>query len=216
MERLGVGRPAIREAMQSLETIGLIEIRHGERARVAEPSIGRMVDQISDTMKHILSHSPASLENLKEARATFEKEIARIAARRRSDTDIARLEEIVAEQGGAIGDPAKFRSPRRPLPPRDRGDRRQSDLHRPDRRAVRLARGFPRRPGLGARARAADAARASRHLDGDRAGRRRRRPRRRWPTICCAPTHLYRQSHLPRVEPGASSARPRRAGDVAH
>lgn len=29
MERIGVGRPAIREAMQSLETIGLIEIRHG-------------------------------------------------------------------------------------------------------------------------------------------------------------------------------------------
>ncbi len=110
MERLGVGRPAIREAMQSLETIGLIEIRHGERARVAEPSIGRMVDQIGETMKHILSHSPASLENLKEARATFEKEIARIAARRRSDTDIARLEELLAEQGRATGDPARFRS----------------------------------------------------------------------------------------------------------
>ncbi len=109
MELLGVGRPAIREAMQSLETIGLIEIRHGERARVAEPSIGRMVDQIGETMKHILSHSPASLENLKEARATFEKEIARIAARRRSDTDIARLQEVHAEQALATGDRARFR-----------------------------------------------------------------------------------------------------------
>jgi DNA-binding FadR family transcriptional regulator len=110
MERLGVGRPAIREAMQSLEAIGLIEIRHGERARVAEPSIGRMVDRIGETMKHILSHSPASLENLKEARATFEKEIARIAARRRSDSDLARLEEILVEQVESIGDPTKFRS----------------------------------------------------------------------------------------------------------
>lgn len=110
MERLGVGRPAIREAMQSLEVIGLIEIRHGERARVAEPSIGRMVDRIGETMKHILSHSPASLENLKEARATFEKEIVRIAARRRSEADLARLEEILVEQGDATGDPVKFRS----------------------------------------------------------------------------------------------------------
>jgi DNA-binding FadR family transcriptional regulator len=109
MERLGVGRPAIREAMQSLETIGLIEIRHGERARVAEPSIGRMVDQIGETMKHILSNSPASLENLKEARATFEKEIARIAARKRSASDIARLEEVLAEQTLATGDRATFR-----------------------------------------------------------------------------------------------------------
>ena len=33
MDSLKVGRPAIREAMQSLEQTGLIQIRHGERAR---------------------------------------------------------------------------------------------------------------------------------------------------------------------------------------
>jgi DNA-binding FadR family transcriptional regulator len=110
MERFGVGRPAIREAMQSLETIGLIEIRQGGRARVAEPSVGRMVDQVSATMRHLLSHSPASLENLKEARATFEREMARIAARRRSDADLARLREILADQRAAAADPARFRS----------------------------------------------------------------------------------------------------------
>ena len=101
MERFKVGRPAIREAMQSLETIGLIEIRHGGRARVAEPSVGRMVDQVSTTMKHLLSNSPASLENLKEARATFEREMARIAAKRRSPTDLARLRVILADQHDA-------------------------------------------------------------------------------------------------------------------
>lgn len=110
MERLGVGRPAIREAMQSLETIGLIEIRHGGRARVSEPSIGRMVEQIGDTMKHLLANSPASLENLKEARATFERELARIAARKRSATDIERLTEILANQTLAIDDRPRFRA----------------------------------------------------------------------------------------------------------
>ena len=110
MERLRVGRPAIREAMQSLETIGLIEIRHGERARVVEPSVGRMVDQVSETMKHLLAHSPASLENLKEARATFEREMARIAARRRSAADLERLAEIIEEQAIAAPDPARFRA----------------------------------------------------------------------------------------------------------
>ncbi len=110
MERLGVGRPAIREAMQSLATVGLIEIRHGGRARVAEPSIGRMVDQVGETMKHLLANSPASLENLKEARATIERELARIAARRRSEAEIVRLEEILAEQEGAVADPARFRA----------------------------------------------------------------------------------------------------------
>jgi DNA-binding transcriptional regulator YhcF (GntR family) len=62
MERLGVGRPAIREAMQDLQRTGLIEIRHGERARVAEPSMGRMVEQVSETMNHFLFSPPASLE----------------------------------------------------------------------------------------------------------------------------------------------------------
>ncbi len=110
MERLRVGRPAIREAMQSLETIGLIEIRHGERARVVEPSVGRMVDQVSETMKHLLAHSPANLENLKEARATFEREMARIAARRRSAADLERLAEIIEEQALVASDPARFRA----------------------------------------------------------------------------------------------------------
>jgi GntR family transcriptional regulator, sialic acid-inducible nan operon repressor len=110
MERLGVGRPAVREAMQALEGIGLIEIRHGGRARVAEPSVGRMVDQISETMKHILAHSPASLENLKEARALFEREMARIAAKRRSLADLERLAEALEEQDAAIEEPARFRS----------------------------------------------------------------------------------------------------------
>ena len=34
-----VGRPAIREAMQNLQRSGLVRIRHGERPRVAEPSM---------------------------------------------------------------------------------------------------------------------------------------------------------------------------------
>lgn len=110
MESLGVGRPAIREAMQALEQAGLIEIRHGERARVAEPSLGRMVEQVSETMKHILAHSPASLENLKEARLSFEMEIARIAARRHAAGDLDRLEEAVAAQARAIDDPPRFRA----------------------------------------------------------------------------------------------------------
>ncbi len=110
MERLGVGRPAIREAMQSLAGAGLIEIRHGGRARVAAPSIGRMVDRISDTMKHILANSPASLEHLKEARALFECEMARIAASVRGPTHIARLEAIIFDMERAIDGPADFRA----------------------------------------------------------------------------------------------------------
>lgn len=37
MQRFQVGRPAIREAMQNLDRMGIIVISHGERARVAGP-----------------------------------------------------------------------------------------------------------------------------------------------------------------------------------
>src|SRR5262245_9216835 len=94
MHSLRVGRPAIREAMQSLHRMGLLDIRHGGRARVSEPSMGRMLDSMGETMRHLLAHSPASLEHLKEARALFEMEMARIAARKRSQADIERLHRI--------------------------------------------------------------------------------------------------------------------------
>lgn len=109
MQQFGVGRPAVREALQALARMGLIEIRHGGRARVAEPSFGHLVDQLGETMRHLLIHSPANLEHLKDARATLEREITRIAARRRTDADVRRLWTVVAEQEAALEDIPRFR-----------------------------------------------------------------------------------------------------------
>lgn len=92
-----VGRPAVREALQNLERMGLIEIRHGERPRVAKPSLERTLSQLGETMQHILVHSESSLEHLKQARATFEMEMARIAARHHTREQIERLHDLLAE-----------------------------------------------------------------------------------------------------------------------
>jgi GntR family transcriptional regulator, sialic acid-inducible nan operon repressor len=108
MAQLTVGRPAIREAMQSLQRMGLVEIRHGERARLTEPSIGGMVEQISETMRHLLVHSSTTLEHLKEARVTFETEMARIAAKRRTKENVEMLSEILKAQAAARRNPEKF------------------------------------------------------------------------------------------------------------
>jgi DNA-binding FadR family transcriptional regulator len=108
MQAFNVGRPAVREAMQSLESRGLLEIRHGGRARIAEPSIGRMIEQMGETMRHLLTHSPATLEHLKEARATFELEMVRLAARRRSEGDITRLGRILEAAESVRADPPRF------------------------------------------------------------------------------------------------------------
>jgi DNA-binding FadR family transcriptional regulator len=108
MQAYEVGRPAIREAMQSLQRMGLLEIHHGRRARVAAPSIGRVVDEIGETMRHVLSSSAANLEHFKEARFIFETEMVRIAARKRSASDIARLRALLEAQREASNDLERF------------------------------------------------------------------------------------------------------------
>ena len=80
MDSLGVGRPAIRAGdCRRSPARASSRSATGRRARVAValPS-GRMVDQVSETMKHVLVQTRrTSLENLKEARVTFEAEMAR-------------------------------------------------------------------------------------------------------------------------------------------
>jgi len=109
MHSFSVGRPAIREAMQGLHRMGLLDIRHGGRARISEPSMGRLIEPMGETMRHLLSHSPANLEHLKEARAIFETEMVRIAARKRTQADIDRLHRILESQAAARHEPKLFR-----------------------------------------------------------------------------------------------------------
>lgn len=98
MEAYGVGRPAIREAMQSLQGLGLIHVSHGERPRVAEPQLDLLAEQLSLTMRHVLTYDPDTLSQLKDARTIVESEMARIAALQRTDKDIEELEKILKNQ----------------------------------------------------------------------------------------------------------------------
>lgn len=98
MEQFKVGRPAIREAMQSLQRKGLIEIRHGERPRVARPSFDRTLLELAETVRHLLLHSEGSLEHLKEARLMFETAVARRAAEKATADDVVAISEALARQ----------------------------------------------------------------------------------------------------------------------
>ena len=103
MERFGVGRPAIREAMQTLGNIGLIAISHGERARVLPLTPHSVIAQVDLAAEIMLSTSPAALDHLKEARIFFERGIVRQAAERASQQDVASLRALLDEQEAALG-----------------------------------------------------------------------------------------------------------------
>jgi len=108
MEQFGVGRPAVREALQSLGTAGLIEINHGERARIAIPDTASMFDRIGQTMLHLLQTSPKTLEDLKDSRVLFEVGMTKLAATNATAEDIQSLEKLVEKQQAAIADSAEF------------------------------------------------------------------------------------------------------------
>ena len=103
MSQYGVGRPAVREAMQALERMGFITITHGERARIVAPTARTMIDQVALSARHLLATSATSLEQLKEARVFFEAGMVRIAAERASKADIARLRQRLEEHEAAAG-----------------------------------------------------------------------------------------------------------------
>lgn len=109
MAAYGVGRPAIREAMQRLEKLGLIVITHGERARVSEPTVADVIGQIEHAARHILATQPQSLSQLQDARIFFEIGMVREAARLASPEDIQRLEAALATQASHLDkDSARF------------------------------------------------------------------------------------------------------------
>lgn len=107
MERYGVGRPAVREALLSLERTGLITISGGERARVARPSAQSMVAGLDPAVRHWLS-DPQGVRHLQGARLLLEVALARQAASTASDADIARLRAALEENEAARGDLGRF------------------------------------------------------------------------------------------------------------
>lgn len=108
MARFGVGRPAVREALQSLHNSGLITISHGERSRVNALDAGTVLSQSDAIARMLLTASPNNLQHLKEARQMFELGMVRLAAERATGADIAALRRMVEDQRRRLGDAKAF------------------------------------------------------------------------------------------------------------
>ncbi len=102
MDQYGVGRPAIREALQSLERSGIVEISHGERARVVVPTANDLIRQIGSGARHLLSSQPDTLDHLKQARVFLEAGMARMAAQLATPDDVALLRLRISEHRDSL------------------------------------------------------------------------------------------------------------------
>ena len=93
-QMLGVGRSTVREALNGLALLGVVEIRHGQGVFVAErPPAGAQAeepDAVAQAMAKGVTH------DLLEARLIVEVAIARLAARRRTEAELREIEAVLA------------------------------------------------------------------------------------------------------------------------
>lgn len=88
-QRLGVSRATLSQALVALEVIGVVEVRHGDGTVVTSaPSstrIGQAIRAHADRLPEII-----------ETRDALETKIAALAAQRRTQEDLARIDDALA------------------------------------------------------------------------------------------------------------------------
>jgi DNA-binding FadR family transcriptional regulator len=107
MREFGVGRPAVREALFHLQRMGLIELKAGARARVAAPTPKAVVENLSGSVRYLLS-SPEGIRHFQEARVFLEIGLARYAALHATPEEIEALRLALEANHAALGDRTKF------------------------------------------------------------------------------------------------------------
>jgi GntR family transcriptional repressor for pyruvate dehydrogenase complex len=93
-ERFDVSRGSIRDAFRTLETIGLLVTRHGQGTFPQELDVNRLIAPLAS----VLSYRHELQGELLDLRRMFEPAVARAAATRITDEDLADLERILDAQ----------------------------------------------------------------------------------------------------------------------
>ena len=102
----GVSRMAARDALRSLEAMGIVEIRMGSRGGVwvANGNPARLVETLSVQLRLI----GLTTEEVLEAEGTLRIAAAELAARRATPTDIENLQAAAQATKQAVGDAEAF------------------------------------------------------------------------------------------------------------
>lgn len=96
-ERLGVSRATLAQALVALEVLGVIDVQHGTGAVLARrPSVASVI-------KGLREHR-SRLPEIVEARSTLEVKLAALAAARRTDEDLAAIDEALDVMAKEIND----------------------------------------------------------------------------------------------------------------
>ncbi len=107
MKRYGVGRPAVREALFTLNKRGIIEVCSGRRPRVCVPDASAILDDLSSMAKFFLAQ-PTGVTSFQQLREFLEVALTRDAARNATEAEIESLRRALAANKAAIGNREAF------------------------------------------------------------------------------------------------------------
>jgi GntR family transcriptional repressor for pyruvate dehydrogenase complex len=103
-QTMGVSRPVLREALQALSLMRVVDIRQGDGTYITalEPQ------QLVSHLDFAFALDGVAFDKLFEARRVVETGNARFAAGRVTADEIARLEGLLVALGAALDDPVRF------------------------------------------------------------------------------------------------------------
>lgn len=108
-EDFGFSRTVLREGLKSLEERGLVRVEQGRGTTVQRRELWNLLDPTVLTIA--LQHDPGTtlLDNLITVRRLLESDMARVAALRLSDDELANLADNVRRMAEAVVDYSEFR-----------------------------------------------------------------------------------------------------------
>lgn len=104
----GVSTRSVREAIQILETKGLVRRRHGERTTVVRDDVGEFMGTLATTVRQLLAANPKYLTELMVVRRMIESDVLDLLTSGETH-DLTRVEAALADMRAA-GDSKDFSS----------------------------------------------------------------------------------------------------------
>lgn len=105
---LGISIPSLREAMKSLEALGMIDVRHGAGTYVGSFSLDAMVDGLAFRVRLDAGDNARILSELLEVRMILEQSYVRRVIDKSDDDHIAALYSIIEEMEALAAEDRDF------------------------------------------------------------------------------------------------------------
>jgi len=97
-EQFGVGRPTVREAIRTLELMGLVKVHAGQKGTIIQnPELAAYMESVVEQMSWLVQIEQTKIRQLLEVRDSLELWIALNAATNATQAQLDRMKEILAE-----------------------------------------------------------------------------------------------------------------------